>query len=427
MGNPGDPVSPEMNTQCTDKQAKHPDKGTSSEILENKTEEKVWLNPTLFCATQINSILDRAHRALKPLETVFLVIVVLCCTVLCLYVTSKHLELQRTVSRLQDHISREEGETYTWRERLAVSGRNHDEALEILRTSMLLHEAQISELQTLVSLRRNFSPGSEQVSKQKRDLSRYDQCNCIGLPGPPGPHGKPGQDGYPGLPGEPGPIGPEGRPGPPGEPGVQGPPGYRFLPDRVSRRGARRTALTRIANDYGYAEVIAIKGDPGSPGPPGPQGQSGPMGVPGFDGTPGPVGPMGPPGEKGEPGLKGKQGLPGLDGSPANRMQADAGVRSFTFDGLSGPPGPPGKPGEKGDKGDPGPVSLYDPINNAKLIVGPAGEKGEKGDDGAPGRRGKRGKNGKAARIGRPGIDKLLNRPRTEFINFNCSLPLAQI
>ena len=38
----------------------------------------------------------------------------------------------------------------------------------------------------------------------------------------------------------------------------------------MNRRGARQTALTKIANQYGYAEVIAIKGDPGPPGPPDP-------------------------------------------------------------------------------------------------------------------------------------------------------------
>ena len=367
--------------------------------------------------TRVNLALDSTHRTLKPLETLFLVGVVLCCTVLCLYVTHKHLQMQETVRILVEDSSLEQDELYSWRQRSQLSLQQQTETLELLRSSILRHEEQIAELQALVNLKSRWDPTDPQenyfkdmkntyFSKQKRDVSRYDQCNCIGLPGPPGPLGAPGKDGYPGYPGEPGPTGPPGPVGPPGDKGLQGDPGYRFLPERVSRRGARRTALTKIANEYGYAEVIAIKGDPGSPGPPGPQGMSGPMGLPGFDGSPGPVGPPGPRGDRGEPGPpgdKGKQGLPGLDGSPANRMQADAGVRSFTFDGLSGLPGPPGKPGEKGDKGDPGPLSLYDPMNNAKLVVGPPGEKGETGEMGPRGKRGKKGKNGKASRVGRPG------------------------
>merc|ERR1719225_1216022 len=82
----------------------------------------------------------------------------------------------------------------------------------------------------------------------------------------------------------------------------QGEPGYRFLPSRGRGRSPRRTGLTKLANDYGYAEVIAIKGDPGQPGPPGPQGRDGMMGTPGFDGAPGLRGPPGARGLQGEKG-----------------------------------------------------------------------------------------------------------------------------
>ena len=337
---------------------------------------------------RLQSILDSTHRTLKPLETLFIVSVVLCCTVLCLYVTHKHLEMSATVQRLQGHISREEAATYSWRERLTAAGRDEQETLRLIRETINRHEAMLEELHSLSSLRSRFDQDDQGLTKQKRDLSRYDQCNCVGLPGPPGP---PGREGYRGYQGDSGPVGPPGKPGQSGEKGAQGVPGYRFLPERVNRRGARRTALTKIANQYGYAEVIAIKGDPGPSGPPGPQGLPGPMGVPGFDGT---------------PGSTGKPGLPGLDGAPANpsnMMQSDAAMRSFTFDGISGQPGPPGKPGSKGDKGDIGPISLYDPVKNAKMVMGPPGLSGERGDVGPRGPRGKRGRSGKASRVGRPG------------------------
>ena len=361
---------------------------TSSEQIK-PSDKPMW-------GLSLTPILDSAHKRLRPLETLFLVSAVVCCTLLCVYVTHKHLELQATVLDLQEDVH--------------SSSPRHQDAIHSLQSTLRRHEAEIQELTRLLLLRDQQQqqdgpppPEGPAVFKQKRDVSGYGSCDCIGLPGPAGPMGLPGVDGYPGRSGDIGPVGPVGRSGPKGDKGTQGDPGYRFLPERVNRRGARRTALTRIANQYGYAEVIALKGDPGNPGPPGPQGQAGPMGVPGFDGPVGPQGKKGDRGEHGPAGLKGKQGLPGLDGSPANRMQSDAAMRSFTFDGLSGPPGPPGKPGEKGTKGDQGPLSLYDPMKNARMIVGPAGEKGGKGDAGNRGKRGKRGRSGKASGVGRPG------------------------
>ena len=49
----------------------------------------------------INNLLDSAYARLRPLETIFVVGVVLCCTTLCLYVTHKHLELQNIVKTLE--------------------------------------------------------------------------------------------------------------------------------------------------------------------------------------------------------------------------------------------------------------------------------------------------------------------------------------
>ena len=47
-------------------------------------------------------VMDSTYRHLRPLETVFLVSVVLCCTVLCLYVTHSHLGLRSEVSQDQE-------------------------------------------------------------------------------------------------------------------------------------------------------------------------------------------------------------------------------------------------------------------------------------------------------------------------------------
>ncbi len=49
----------------------------------------------------INNLLDSAYARLRPLETIFVVGVVLCCTTLCVYVTHKHLELQNIVKTFE--------------------------------------------------------------------------------------------------------------------------------------------------------------------------------------------------------------------------------------------------------------------------------------------------------------------------------------
>ena len=344
---------------------------------------------------EVNHILDNAHRSLRPLESVFLVSVVLCCTILCLYVTHSHLQLRDNMKLLQEEVSRKESVTYKWRRKVEDGRQDQADILEQLKLTLLTQEALLGDLKSLVDNHDLILSNSQSIVRTKRNA--FSDCTCMGLPGPPGPLGMPGKNGNPGYPGPEGPVGPRGLKG------EQGTPGYKFLPKRGNRRGPRRTALTKIANEYGYAEVIAIKGDPGNPGPPGPQGLPGLMGTPGFDGAPGTSGKKGDVGPRGMKGEKGKQGLPGLDGSPANRMQADASMRSFTFDAVPGLPGPPGKPGEKGDKGDVGPISFYDPKSNAKMIIGPPGSKGESGPVGPRGKRGKRGKAGKASREGRPG------------------------
>jgi hypothetical protein len=72
-------------------------------------------------------------------------------------------------------------------------------------------------------------------------------------------------------------------------------------------RFPRRTSLTRLEGGFHYAEVIAIKGDPGPPGPSGPPGQRGPSGAQGQPGREGEVGPIGLPGPKGLRGYPGRK------------------------------------------------------------------------------------------------------------------------
>ena len=327
---------------------------------------------------EMELLVDRAHRQLRPLESLFIVCVVLACTTLCIYVTHKHLQLVDRVAVLEER----EEEALRWRSRVGGQLQNWADAVDEIKLGMLRQQEEVAEVRQMLS-----PVGVQPATRHKREA----ECSCMGMPGPPGPLGMPGKKGMPG------PIGPS---GPRGDKGDQGEPGYRFMPQRNSRRGPRRTALTKIANKYGYAEVIAIKGEAGTQGPPGPQGMPGPMGMPGFDGTPGPEGPKGPKGDNGPRGMKGDRGLPGLDGAPAHQMQSDASHRSFTFDAMPGPPGPPGKPG---DKGEPGSVTMLDKNTAVQTVVGPPGPKGDAGPVGPAGSRGRRGKPGKASRQGKPG------------------------
>ena len=390
-----------MGTSDTNSQTQNQDNSNQGEKVKHNVSEKV-MGATKQTVTRL---LDNTYHRLRPLETLFLVSVVLCCTVLCLYVTHSHLQLRDQVKLLQEELSKEDFVSYKWRRKVDDTLQDHQDILQQVKLSLEAHERVITDMHAEAESDNMAASSLTSLTRSKRDIYRSD-CTCIGLPGPPGALGMPGRDGSPGS------MGPIGPSGPVGQKGDQGDHGYRFMPNRgkSKARNPRRTALTKLANDYGYAEVIAVKGDPGPPGPPGPQGMSGLMGTPGFDGAPGLPGSKGQRGEMGPRGLhgeKGQRGLPGLDGSPANRMQADASMsRSFTFDalpGMPGPPGPAGKPGEKGDRGETGPISFYDPKSNAKMIVGPPGNKGEPGDEGARGKRGKRGRGGRAAREGRPG------------------------
>ena len=287
--------------------------------------------------TKFDIFLDRTHLSLKGHETAFLTALCLFCTVLCVFVTDRHLKLEDKVKNLEAD----------------------------------LHQ-QYFELRT------------DSVSEQRRFKRSYEGeaagCSCVGLPGPPGRDGRPG--------------------GPPGQKGEKGESGReRMARSYQSRHSPRRSSNTVLQGGFPYAEVIAMKGEPGTAGPAGPPG------------LPGPPGPAGESGRMGLPGPQGPRGYPGLDGAPGQvedmknyaGMQADGSSRSFTFEGVMGPPGPPGKPGEKGDRGEEGALSLYDPKTKTVTVPGPPGPAGPPGADGKRGQRGRRGKSGKAASRGAPG------------------------
>ena len=71
--------------------------------------------------------------------------------------------------------------------------------------------------------------------------------------------------------------------------GISTPHSSSILERNFCFRYPRRTSLTRLEGGFHYAEVIAIKGDPGPPGPAGPPGMRGPPGLQGKQGQDGEV------------------------------------------------------------------------------------------------------------------------------------------
>ena len=343
--------------------------------------------------------LDKSHQFLRGQEIALLTSLCLFCTLLCIFVTDRHLKLEMRVETLVMEMKHNDE---------LNSGDSPEHVL--MRSSYLANQmSRVSDTE------RDFNQYLNQGSWKQRmrrsapkegNLPSDAQCTCVGLPGPPGPPGITGVTGTPGA---------RGEKGEKGSVGIS-----RMSRTYHSRHAKRRASLTRLQGGFEYAEVIAMKGEPGIRGPPGPPGLPGPVGNHGKDGSNGrdgnvgPVGPKGPPGKPGSiglPGPKGLRGYPGLDGAPGQKgegysqMQMDS-SRSFTFEAIQGPPGTPGKPGEKGAKGDSGPVSLFDPKSKTQIVQGTPGPQVEPGPPGKRGKRGKpgkRGKNGKSANRGAPG------------------------
>ena len=351
----------EKEGSSSDNQRQTEDLELSKNMIQGSAGEK---KPAGGVWSKFDIFLDRTHLSLRGHETAFLTALCLFCTVLCVFVTDRHLQLEWRVRNMETELQK------------------------LVSAPSFLHDP-VSELAPRV--KRSYSATGDLADPGP-------ECTCIGLPGPPGKDGTPG--------------------GPPGPKGRKGDMGSSRMPrSYLPRHAPRRSSNTILQGGFEYAEVIAMKGEPGLRGLPGPPGPAGVQGLPGVDGghglpgSEGQRGPAGEPGRMGLPGPQGPRGYPGLDGAPGplqeslkhSQMQSDGQSRSFTFDAVMGPPGPPGRPGEKGDRGDTGPMSLYDPKTNGVTVSGPPGPPGPVGPDGKRGARGRRGKSGKAANRGAPG------------------------
>jgi len=255
----------------------------------------------------LTNISDKIHQLLRCHESVFLTTLCLFCTVLCVFVTDRHLKLELKVKSLEQDLEslensklkREEGEerlmrnSYLARQMSGMSdthwGFNQDQGGESW------------ELEMKKRVRRSSRPEEIRLSDTA--------CTCVGLPGPPGQHG------FSGLPGAKGDSGEKGQKGDFGS--------NRITRSYQSRHAPRRSSYTKLQGGFQYAEVIAMKGEPGlrgfqgPPGPPGANGTPGQKGQNGNQGLIGQIGPTGPVGEFGKlglPGSKGLRGYPGLDG-----------------------------------------------------------------------------------------------------------------
>lgn len=163
--------------------------------------------------------------------------------------------------------------------------------------------------------------------------------------------------------------GPLGIEGPKGERGDLSHLGYDVF---SASKGLKRSVTTLRGSSLGYAEIVAVKGEPGQPGPPGPPGPFGPSGEPGSEGKRGPAG------EKGDRGDAGPLGAPGPKGDKGDRgVVTTVNSEDFPNGIIEGPPGPPGPPGEPGRNGEPG-------------VAGPVGPPGPPGNKGPRGKRGKK-------------------------------------
>ena len=98
-----------METESSKKSGKKlPPTNSTSDLYKKEQSDKYVNHKVKYMRKSlmgINNLLDSAYARLRPLETIFLVGVVLCCTTLCLYVTHKHLELQNIVKDLESRYN----------------------------------------------------------------------------------------------------------------------------------------------------------------------------------------------------------------------------------------------------------------------------------------------------------------------------------
>ena len=93
------PMSGEVEEAQTFSDHNKPDHKTSSENENvNSGKKSVW--------TKFDIFLDRTHLSLKGHETAFLTALCLFCTVLCVFVTDRHLTLELRVARAEAEIQK---------------------------------------------------------------------------------------------------------------------------------------------------------------------------------------------------------------------------------------------------------------------------------------------------------------------------------
>ena len=146
---------------------KHTDNKEKSENNKCKESSKVKM---FGLWNKFDIFLDRIHLSLRGHETAFLTALCLFCTLLCVFVTDRHLRLELKVRNIEKEL-------------FLVSTAREKSSVEDLYRKRYFSEGDSSG-------RVRRSPDSAEEIK----LSETD-CTCIGLPGPPGPAGPPGAKG----------------------------------------------------------------------------------------------------------------------------------------------------------------------------------------------------------------------------------------
>ena len=112
-----------MGTSDSTSQTVNQDKSPEQEKSEDTQRKCDQVKTPVWVAGRdtVNRLLDSTYYRLRPLETLFLVSVVLCCTLLCLYVTYSHLQLRDEVRLLQEELSNKDFVSYKWRRKVHPS------------------------------------------------------------------------------------------------------------------------------------------------------------------------------------------------------------------------------------------------------------------------------------------------------------------
>ena len=143
----------------------------------HKNVMKIWL-------PKVNQILDSAHQSLKPLESVFLVSIVLTCTILCLYITYSQLELRNQMKLMQEEVSKSKLVTYKWRKKIDGGHQDFSDILKQVKLRLMAHESSISDLRKLLDFSDSHTNTGKSILRIKRES--FNDCTFMGLPGPLG-------------------------------------------------------------------------------------------------------------------------------------------------------------------------------------------------------------------------------------------------